>query len=96
MSLHQTRTFLLFSNEFVGEFQHEIEATAEQPALTAEVRPSMTMYQGETYEWEYVVSVRNEFYQKAKKVYETLQARKVKTGNSPSKKKPKPITQVAV
>jgi hypothetical protein len=86
----------MFSNEFVGEFQHEIEATAEQPALTAEVRPSVTMYQGETYEWEYVVNVRNEGYQRAKKMYETLQARKVKAGSSPSKQKPKAISQVAL
>ena len=56
----------------------------------------MIMYQGETYEWEYVVSVRNEGYQKAKKVYEALQARKVKAGNSPSKQKPKAISQVAL
>jgi hypothetical protein len=49
------------------------------------------MYAGDVYDWEYVLTAKNEFLQKAKKTYETLTLKKTKANatTSPNKSKVK-------
>lgn len=54
------------------------------------------MYAGDVHDWEYMLTARNEFLQKAKKTYEGLTVKKVRggTSNSPGKSKAKVVNTV--
>ena len=67
MSMFTTRTTIFFVNEVVGEFQHEIIASVEPPAITAEIRPSMTLSVDQIVNWEYQLNPKNKMITRAKK-----------------------------
>ena len=56
MSMFTTRTTIFFVNNVVGEFQHEIIASVEPPAITAEIRPTMTLSVDQIINWDYQIN----------------------------------------
>lgn len=79
MSMFTTRTTIFFVNEVVGEFQHEIIAAVEPPAVAAEIRPTMTLSVDQIINWEYQLNPKNDMISRAKKAIETL--KKTKKGS---------------
>ena len=71
-----TRTTIFFVNNVVGEFQHEIIASVEPPAITAEIRPNMTLSVDQIINWEYQINAKNEMIARAKKAIEGLKKNK--------------------
>jgi hypothetical protein len=67
MSMFTTKTTIFFVNNVVGEFQHEIIATVEPPAIAAEIRPSMTLSVDQIINWEYQINPKNDMIARAKK-----------------------------
>lgn len=76
MSMFTTKTTIFFVNEVVGEFQHEIIASVEPPAITAEVRPSMTLSVDQIINWDYQLNPKNDMIARAKKAVENLKKNK--------------------
>lgn len=89
MSLFTTKTTIFFVNDVVGEFQHEIIATVEPPAITAEIRPSMTLSVDQITNWDYQLNPKNEMIARAKKAVDNL--KKNKKGGQQQAKDPKTI-----
>jgi hypothetical protein len=67
----------------VGEFQHEIIASVEPPAITAEIRPNMTLSVDQIINWEYPINPKNDMIARAKKAIEGL--KKTKKGVNATK-----------
>jgi hypothetical protein len=75
-TLYSTRTVIYFSNNIIGEFQHEIIGTVEPPNAIAEIRPPMTLTVDQVVNWEYLLNPKNDMILKAKKAIEALRKRK--------------------
>ncbi len=75
-SLYTTRTVIYFSNQVVGEFQHEIIGVVEPPSVSAEIRPPINLTVDQVINWEYVLNPKNDMIARAKKAIETLKRRK--------------------
>lgn len=84
-SLNTTRTTLVFSNPTVGEFQHEITATVEPPAVLQDIRPPMTLTVDQIVSWEMPVAFKNDTMAKARKGVEAFKRAGKKTPKDPKR-----------
>lgn len=78
-SLHTTKTTLVFSNPNVGEFQHEITATVDPPAVLQDIKPPMVLTVDQIVSWEMPVQFKNEAMMRARKGTETFKRAGKKT-----------------
>ena len=82
MSLFTTRTTIFFVNNIVGQFQHEIVATVEPPAITSQIRPPMTLSVDQIVNWEFQINPKNDMIARAKKAIENMKKNKKGTATS--------------
>ena len=83
ISMHTTKTTLVFSNPTVGEFQHEIVAVVELPAPIQDIKPPMNLTVDQVVNWELPVQFKNDGMLKARKIAENFK----RAGNKRERKK---------
>ena len=94
MSMFTTRTTIFFVNNVVGQFQHEIIASVQPPAITAEIRPSMTLSVDQMVNWEYQINPKNEMIARAKKAIDGLKKSKKGANTNTTKQANKTLGQI--
>lgn len=83
LSLFTTKTTLIFSNSYVGEFQHEIIADVEPPTpLMPELRPPTSLTVDQSVHWSPSLPPKNEPLSKALKVIENMKRHRKNTANT--------------